>query len=99
MALWISGGEKLLRAFGESISNGIPCLARAISNGIRSFLYQHYFILIDMICEKYLIWGRLGSFCCSKLAGLKMHTKCLKELVRLVSLLDNYICSDLIVEV
>ncbi|KAL4579604.1 hypothetical protein LXL04_015758 [Taraxacum kok-saghyz] len=29
MVLWKSGGEKLLRAFGESISNGIPCLARA----------------------------------------------------------------------
>ncbi|KAL4561940.1 hypothetical protein LXL04_034125 [Taraxacum kok-saghyz] len=82
MALWISGGEKLLRAFGESISNEIPCLARAISNGIRSFLYQHYFILIDMICEKYLIWGRLGSFCCSKLAGLKMHTKCLMKCLK-----------------
>lgn len=29
MALWISGGEKLLRAIGESIGYGIPCLARA----------------------------------------------------------------------
>lgn len=29
MALWISGGEKLIRAIGESIGNGIPCLARA----------------------------------------------------------------------
>ncbi|CAH1429904.1 unnamed protein product [Lactuca virosa] len=29
MALWISGGEKLIRAIGESIGYGIPCLARA----------------------------------------------------------------------
>lgn len=29
MALWISGGEKLIGALGEAITNGIPCLARA----------------------------------------------------------------------
>lgn len=29
MALWISGGKKLIGALGESIANGIPCLARA----------------------------------------------------------------------
>ncbi|KAI3664879.1 hypothetical protein L6452_43490 [Arctium lappa] len=29
MGLWISGGEKLIAALGESIANGIPCLARA----------------------------------------------------------------------
>lgn len=29
MVLWISGGEKLIRVLGESICNGIPCLARA----------------------------------------------------------------------
>ncbi|XP_071701842.1 putative E3 ubiquitin-protein ligase LIN-2 [Rutidosis leptorrhynchoides] len=29
MALWISGGSRLIMAFGEAIANGIPCLARA----------------------------------------------------------------------
>ncbi|XP_024962959.1 putative E3 ubiquitin-protein ligase LIN-1 [Cynara cardunculus var. scolymus] len=29
MGLWISGGEKLIAALGESIANGIPCLARS----------------------------------------------------------------------
>lgn len=29
MSLWMSGGKKLIGALGESISNGIPCLARA----------------------------------------------------------------------
>ncbi|KAK1439394.1 hypothetical protein QVD17_05212 [Tagetes erecta] len=29
MSLWMSGGKKLIRALGESIANGIPCLARA----------------------------------------------------------------------
>nr|GEV92609.1 hypothetical protein [Tanacetum cinerariifolium] len=29
MALWMSGSEKLIRALGKCISNGIPCLARA----------------------------------------------------------------------
>ncbi|KAJ9565032.1 LOW QUALITY PROTEIN: hypothetical protein OSB04_000998 [Centaurea solstitialis] len=29
MGLWMSGGQKLIAALGESIANGIPCLARA----------------------------------------------------------------------